>query len=260
MSVSVAISLEKNKTSYYSTAQLNQLKADRIPHHVAIIPDGNRRWAKNNGFPDANKGHEEGANVILDTVKAAKELNIRYITIYCFSTENWNRSPREVAALILLFHVYLSEQCEEMVEEGIKLETIGDLTPFPEFLLDTIQNTKEATKNCDKVTLILAMNYGSRNELSRAFSAMLEDYENKKLDKHLITENTISSYLDTSLWPDPDLLIRTSGEYRISNFLSWQIAYAEIHVANTLWPNFTSDHLFTAILDFQSRERRWGGA
>lgn len=259
MSLSVEMPVEKNKLRYYSSCQLNQLKSDRIPQHVAIIPDGNRRWAKNNGFLDINKGHEEGADIIIETVKAAKELNISYITVYCFSTENWNRSPKEVAALILLFHLYLNEQCEEMIEEGIKLETIGDLTPFPEFLLETIQNTKEATKNCDKVTLILAMNYGSRNELSRAFSAMLKDYENKKLDKNSITEDTISKYLDTNRWPDPDLLIRTSGEHRISNFLSWQIAYAEIHVANTLWPNFTSDHLFTAILDFQSRERRWGG-
>lgn len=258
MSVEIAIPLRRNM-SYFLPSQLNSLDRSRMPKHIAIIPDGNRRWAKKR-FSSIHEGHRQGADTLLEIVKAAKELEIEEITFYSFSTENWNRSKEEVTALMTLFASYLMEQCEEMVQCGIKLETIGDLTPLPSYLKRAIQETKEATAECSKIRLILAFNYGSRNEICRAVKRLLEDYDLNHLKKEDIDEATISSYLDTHQWRDPELLIRTSGEMRVSNFLLWQISYAEIHVSSVLWPDFTPAHLIDAILDYQSRERRWGGA
>ena len=217
------------------------------------------RWAKKR-LSSINEGHREGADTLMEVVKAAQELDIREITFFSFSTENWARSEEEVMALMALFTTYLTEQCTEMVQSGIKLETIGDLRALPTHLLQAIEETKKATKECTKISLILALNYGSRDELCRAFRRMLIDYDQHLLTKEEINETAISRYLDTQKWRDPELLIRTSGELRVSNFLLWQISYAEIHASPVLWPDFTPQHLIEAIVDFQSRERRWGGA
>lgn len=250
--------LLQEKTSRFDPGQLACLNRSRIPRHIAIIPDGNRRWAKKR-LLDIQQGHQEGADTLMEIVKAAQELEIRHLTLYSFSTENWQRPPEEVFAFMLLIANYLIEQREEMVQIGVKLETIGDLDPLPSFLKEAIQETKRATESCDKIDLILALNYGSRDELCRAVRAMFDDYDQQRLNKEEIKEETLSRYLDTHPWRDPDLLIRTSGELRISNFLLWQISYAEIHVSPVLWPDFTPKHLMDAILDFQGRERRWGG-
>jgi undecaprenyl diphosphate synthase len=259
MSVDIAILPFQEKSSRFHPSQLALLDRSRIPRHIAIIPDGNRRWAKKR-LSSIHEGHREGADTLMEIVKAAQELDIKGITFYSFSTENWNRPPEEVMALMALFTTYLTEQREEMVQSGIKLETIGDLTPLPACLRETIHATKVATQDCNKISLILALNYGSRNEICRAFRAILDDYDQRYLSKEEINEATISRYLDTYPWGDPDLLIRTSGELRVSNFLLWQISYSEIHVAPVLWPDFTPQHLIEAILDFQGRQRRWGGA
>ncbi len=258
MSVDVAIIPFTEKSSRFHPSQLARLDYSRMPQHIAIIPDGNRRWAKKR-LSSIQEGHREGADTLMEIVKAAQELHIKGITFYSFSTENWNRPPEEVIALMALFTSYLIEQREEMVQSGIKVETIGDLSALPSFLCETIQETKIATQECNKINLILALNYGSRDEICRAFRAMLNDYDLDSLSKEEINEATISRYLDTHKWKDPDLLIRTSGELRVSNFLLWQISYAEIHVAPVLWPDFTPQHLIEAIVDFQGRQRRWGG-
>lgn len=259
MSADVALLSFSAKANRFHPSELTRLDPARIPKHIAIIPDGNRRWAKKR-LSTVNEGHREGADTLMETVKAAKELGVEKITFYSFSTENWNRPQEEVLALMALFACYLTEQREEMIQSEIRVETIGDLSALPTFLREVIHETKIATKHCDKVDLILALNYGSRNEMCRAFQAMLEDYDRRLLTKDDINEETISQYLDTNKWKDPDLLIRTSGELRVSNFLLWQISYTEIHVAPVLWPDFTPHHLIDAIVDFQSRDRRWGGA
>ena len=259
MSVDLAITPFTEKISRFHPAQLARLDPRRIPKHIAIIPDGNRRWAKKR-LSSILEGHREGADTLMEIVKSAKELGVGGVTFYSFSTENWNRTPEEVITLMTLFAQYIAEQRGEMVQSGIRLETIGDLTALPRFLRTTIQETKEATKDCHDITLILALNYGSRNEICRAFKNILDDYDHHKLTKEDINEETISRYLDTDPWGDPDLLIRTSGELRVSNFLLWQISYSEIHVAPVLWPDFTPQHLLEAIIDFQGRQRRWGGS
>lgn len=250
--------LLEQKNSRFDPIQIANLDRSRIPRHIAIIPDGNRRWAKKH-FLNIQEGHREGADTLMEIVKAAKELEVKHLTLYSFSTENWQRPPEEVFGFMLLIANYLTEQREELAEIGVKVETIGELTPLPSFLKQAIEQTKEATQSCDKITLILALNYGSRSELCRAVRMMLEDYDQQRLSKEKINEETLSRYLETYPWGDPELLIRTSGELRISNFLLWQISYAEIHVSPILWPDFTPKHLLDAILDFQGRERRWGG-
>lgn len=258
MSVNVAIIPFEEKFSRFHPSQLARLDRTRMPKHIAIIPDGNRRWAKKR-LSSIQNGHQEGADTLMEIVKAAQELDILKITLYGFSTENWNRPPEEVMALMLLFTTYLTEQREEMVQNQIKLETIGDLSALPSFLRKAIHDTKVATQDCNKISLILALNYGSRDEICRAFRAMLNDYDNQCLKREEINEITISRYLDTHKWGDPELLIRTSGELRVSNFLLWQISYSEIYVAPVLWPDFSPQHFLEAILDYQGRERRWGG-
>ena len=258
MSVDFAIISFEEKSSRFHPSQLTRLNRNRMPKHIAIIPDGNRRWAKKR-LSSIQEGHREGADTLMEIVKAAQELEVEEITFYSFSTENWNRAQEEVTALMALFTTYLIEQRDEMVQSGIKLETIGDLSALPLFLNQAIHDTKEATKDCSGISLILALNYGSRDEICRAFRNMLDDYDKHLLKKENLNEEMISRYLDTHKWRDPELLIRTSGELRVSNFLLWQISYAEIHSAPVLWPDFTPQHLIEAILDYQGRERRWGG-
>ncbi|MFI5344534.1 MAG: polyprenyl diphosphate synthase, partial [Chlamydiales bacterium] len=226
------------KADCFHPNQLVRLDRSRIPRHIAIIPDGNRRWAKKR-LSSSEMGHREGADTLMDIIRGAREIGIKFLTVYSFSTENWSRPQEEIDALMTLYASYLLENREEMMQNGIKLETIGDLDKLPLFLREIIQEVKMATQQCHHITLILALNYGSRDEMCRVFKAMLEDYERKQLTKDEINEDILASYLDTHEWGDPDLLIRTSGEFRVSNFLLWQVCYAEIFISPVLWPDFT---------------------
>jgi len=242
----------------FTSEQLAQLPSTKVPRHVAIIPDGNRRWAKQQ-CAATDQGHREGANIIIDTVKAAKELGIRTVTFYLFSTENWSRSKEEIALLMWLLKEFLRDQCPEMIAHGVKLSTIGDLSVFSQDILQAVEETVEKTAHCDKIDMVLALNYGGRDEIRRTIERIvIEALKNKCPIEH-ISEDLIASYLDTAPWGDPELLIRTSGEMRISNFLLWQLSYTEIYVTNTLWPDFKPHHLLEAVADFQKRERRLGG-
>jgi len=254
-----ALLAPKNSIGIFQDTQLARLNLTRIPQHIALIPDGNRRWAKKRQS-NPESGHREGADTLMDIIKACQEIGIKSLTVYSFSTENWSRSQEEIEALMAIYATYLLNNCEEMARTGIKLETIGDVSRLPPFLNQIIQETKIATQHCQSVNLILALNYGARDEMCRAFKLMLEDFSHNQLSLNDIDENIISSYLDTSDWGDPELLIRTSGEYRISNFLLWQLCYAEMYITPVLWPDFTPQHLLEAVIDYQSRERRWGGA
>lgn len=243
---------------FYTSEQLSLLDPSNIPAHVAIIPDGNRRWAKLHAM-DISQGHRQGADNLITIVKAAKALGIKSITFFLFSTENWMREQKEVDALLWLMEFFLIEQRQTMIDNGIRFQTIGDLTKFSDRILNVIAESKQATSHCHDIDMIAALNYGGRNEITRAMKALLEDFEKQKFPKEAVDEALVSKYLDTAAWPDPELLIRTSGEKRVSNFLLWQISYAEIYTTEVLWPEFTPGHLFKAILYYQSRERRLGG-
>lgn len=243
---------------YYTLEQTIDLDPNRIPRHVAFIPDGNRRWAKQQQM-QAAEGHREGSDNLIEIVKAGKELGVKVFTFYLFSTENWSRPQEEIDALMWLLHTYLTEQLPTFLEEGTRLCTIGDLSPLPDYVNETIRETKRATSHCNEVDLIFALNYGSRDEITRAIKSIVEDIQNNKIVPEQISEQLISQYLDTAQWGDPDLLIRTSGELRISNYLLWQISYSEIFSTHVLWPDFTPHHLLEALLNFQKRNRRLGG-
>lgn len=239
-------------------ARKQELDLTRIPHHIAIMMDGNRRWAKKRHLPPI-AGHWKGAETISSIVRSAAKLGIKALTVYSFSTENWNRSDLEIEGLMQLWKVCLRRERERMIEEGVRLETIGDLSRFPEDVRDILEETKQLTAGGSTIDLVLALNYGARDEIRRATTAIVEDVLCGKLSKEELSEKTISRYLDTAKWRDPDLLIRTSGETRLSNFLLWQLSYTEICITPTLWPDFSEEHLVNAILDYQNRERRLGG-
>jgi undecaprenyl diphosphate synthase len=225
-----------------------------ILNHIAIIMDGNRRWAKEQGLSPI-MGHWKGAEVLMEIVKAASELGVKTLTVYAFSTENWSRPEDEIDGLMDIIEVYLSRKKDHMVREGVRLETIGDVSKLPKPVTDALNETKKATAQGDKINLVLALNYGGRNEIKRAISKIIDD----KIESSAVTENLISEYLDTHPWGDPELVIRTSGELRVSNFLLWQISYSEIYVSDVLWPDFTPQHLGEAALEFHRRGRRLGG-
>ena len=228
-----------------------------VPRHVAIIMDGNRRWAAKRGFP-VQMGHWRGAESIDRVVEAAKEIGIKILTLFAFSTENWNRSEQELNALMDLFFFFLKKRKKTLIRQGIKFTTIGDLTPFSNQLKMLIKDVENATKDGTSLQLVIALNYGSRNEILRGFKKLIDDIESKKITKQEVTENLFSEYLDTCDWQDPDLLIRTSGEKRLSNFLLWQLSYSEFYVTETLWPDFGKAELNQAIQEYQKRERRFG--
>lgn len=236
----------------------SELDHSRIPEHIAIMMDGNRRWAKRKGLPILH-GHYQGAETLDRIVTAAIDLGIKTLTVYAFSTENWSRALNEVKGLMSLLKVYLLTKREKMKREGVQLDTIGDLSRLPKRVNEILDKTKEITKEGNKLRLVLALNYGSRSEITRAFTRMLDDYQNKKFTKEKIDEEMIGRYLDTQGRKDPELLIRPSGEIRVSNFLLWQISYSEIHFTDVLWPDFTKSDLIKAIADYQKREKRLGG-
>ncbi|MFQ5729214.1 MAG: polyprenyl diphosphate synthase [Waddliaceae bacterium] len=242
-----------------SPEQVQTLDPNRIPKHIAFIPDGNRRWAKKHlALPE--KGHRAGAETLMNTIKAGSQLGVEVMTFYIFSTENWLRPKREIEAQMWLLEKSLIEQKQRMVENGVRFSTIGETSKFPSRIIELLEEVKEATKQGDKITLVFALNYGGRDDIRRAVQKIITDYDNKKFKKEEITEELISQYLDTANWADPDLLIRTSGESRISNFLLWQISYAEIYLPKVYWPEFSPEHFVEAISEYQKRERRLGGS
>jgi undecaprenyl diphosphate synthase len=234
------------------------LNKGKVPTHVAIIPDGNRRWAKQHGLK-ITEGHNQGAENVMSIIRAAKDAGIKYVTFYVFSTENWSRDRLEVIALMHILNRFIIDKREEMVREGVRLHTIGDLTKLSQNTNIAITETKKATLSSDNVHMILALNYGARDELTRTFHKIFEDIKNQKIHEDCVDEKLISRYLDTSEWPDPDLLIRTGGVYRISNYLLWQLSYTEIYISRTLWPDFSSNDFFEAMRCYQGRDRRFGG-
>jgi undecaprenyl diphosphate synthase len=236
-----------------------ELDLSRVPRHIAVIMDGNRRWAKNHGLP-SSAGHWRGAEALTQIVRIAANLGVKILTAYAFSTEQWRRSTEEVSSLMALFTTYLSERKNEMVSDGIKLETIGDTSGLPKKLQDTLTEVKAATAHCQHIQLVLALNYGGRDDIRRAAISIVEDCFRGEIRKENLSEEVFSSYLDTGRWDDPDLLIRTSGEHRLSNFLLWQISYAEVYISQVLWPDFGESDLKQAILSFQQRDRRYGGS
>lgn len=237
--------------------QTDKTYVNPIPYHVAIIMDGNRRWAKQKDMPSAF-GHWKGAEVLTDIVKAASNLGIKILTVYAFSTENWLRNPSEVEYLMQLFENYLIQQKDSMIQEGVKLDAIGDLSKLPARLLKVFYDVKEATRNGNKIELVLALSYGGRDDILRGIKSIIDDCEAGKLSKDEITETVFSNYLDTKKWHDPDLLIRTSGEKRLSNFLLWQLCYTEVVITEELWPDFSSECLENAISEYRQRKRRKG--
>lgn len=246
------------KKHYFSSEQKALLNLHSIPQHIAFIPDGNRRWAKQQK-KQVEEGHREGSDNLIEIVKAGKELGVKTFTFYLFSTENWSRPQEEIDALMWLLHTYLIEQQPVFLDEGTRLCTIGDLSALPEYVNKTISDTKQITAHCNEVDLIFALNYGGRDEIKRALQSIARDIQDNKILPEQISEDLISKRLDTSDWRDPDLLIRTSGELRLSNYLLWQISYTEIFTTPVLWPDFTPNHLLEALVSFQKRERRLGG-
>ena len=246
-----------DKQTIYSPSDLAFLDTEKIPSHIAIIMDGNRRWAKRQGLP-AIAGHWKGAETLFKIVRAASELGIKTLTVYSFSTENWNRSKEEVDALMHLFRVYLVRERRSMVREGVRLKTIGDLQRLPASVLKEMELSKAYTAHCKKIDLVLAINYGGRDDIRRAFVAMMEDVEKGKLTKEDVSEELISKYLDTSEWPNPEILIRPGGEHRQSNFMLWELCYSEFYMTDVLWPDFDEKILLQAVLDVQKRQRRLG--
>jgi undecaprenyl diphosphate synthase len=233
-------------------------EADKVPRHVAIIMDGNGRWAQRHKLPRLS-GHEAGRKSVKKVVQAAIAHGVRYLTLYAFSVENWQRPRDEVQGLMGLLRLVLREELAEMGKEGVRLRAMGRLQDLPEAVREELESAIEKTKANTKLDLILALSYGSRVEITEAAQAIAREVKSGQLEADQITEATISQHLYTRDLPDPDLLIRTSGEMRISNFMLWQISYAEIHVTPVLWPDFGKEEFAAALADYARRERRFGG-
>lgn len=238
-------------------AKLEQLDLTRVPQHVAIIMDGNGRWAKARGF-DRSFGHKAGVDSLHNTLEAAKNAGVKYMTVYTFSTENWNRPKEEVDALMNLIAYSLERETPGMIEKGVRLQMIGDMSRLPEFAREKLSRCFEQTSHCTDINLVLALNYSSRWEITDTMQRLAKKVEAGELKPEEINEKLISQSLCTANMPDPDLLIRTGGECRISNYLLWQISYSEMYFDETLWPDYGPDQLYDAILSYQSRERRFG--
>lgn len=248
----------RKKVSIKEEEILRKIDSNNIPKHIAIIMDGNGRWAKKRGLPRAI-GHRAGVETIRNIVKASSKIGIKYLTLYAFSTENWKRPKDEVSALMSLLVEFLRKEIDELNSNNVVVRTIGDISQLPEICQKELDRAYDITKDNSGLKLNLALNYGGRDEIVRAINKMFSDFKAEKFKMENIDDMLISSYLDTSGMPDPDLLIRPSGEYRISNFLLWQIAYSEMWFANIYWPDFKPYHLYKAILEYQERDRRFGG-
>lgn len=229
-----------------------------IPKHVALILDGNGRWAKKRGLP-RTMGHKEGCVTVEKTVEIAARMGIEYLTVYGFSTENWKRSSDEVGALMQLFRFYMVRLLKIASANNVRVKMIGDRTRFDQDIIDGINRLERETKDNTGLTFVIAVNYGGRDELTRAVRKLAADCCAGKLEPSAVTEQVLNSYLDTADIPDPDLLIRTSGELRLSNYLLWQLAYTELYVTDCLWPDFNQEELEKAIIVYNRRDRRFGG-
>lgn len=229
-----------------------------IPEHVAIILDGNGRWAKNKHMP-RTYGHTVGSKVVERTVEDASDIGIKYLTVYVFSTENWKRSQDEVSMLFSLIERYLRSLIKKSKKNNVRCRVIGRRDNMSSSMLQVIEKLEEETKDNTGLTFTLAINYGGRDEITRAVQGIAQDVKDSKLNAEDITESTISDYLDTSGMPDPDLLIRTGGDERLSNYLPWQLTYTEFYFTPVLWPAFTKNDLIDAVIKYNGRDRRFGG-
>lgn len=236
---------------------IEQIDKQKVPQHIAIIMDGNGRWAKQQG-ENRIYGHYEGVNSVRSVVEAAGEVGVKYITLYAFSTENWNRPKEEVDALMELLVSTISAETPQLNKKNVRLQAIGNLNSLPPACLQELNESIELTSKNTGLTLVLALSYSSKWELIDAIKHISADVKNGNLNTEDITEKHIEQYLCTKHIPDPELMIRTSGEHRISNFLLWQLAYAEFYFTEKLWPDFRKDDLYEAILNYQHRERRFG--
>ena len=233
------------------------LEKERLPKHLAIIMDGNGRWAKQQGKPRVF-GYEKGAKTAREVIQRVAELGIPYLTLYTFSTENWNRPKLEIEALMRLLSGYLKKEVAVMQANNIRLNTLGDISQFPKSLQKELQKAKEQTQNNTGTVVSLALGYGSQQEILQMTQQLAQKVKEGALSPEQITYTTIEQHLYTQAIPPVDLLVRTSGEYRISNFLLWQIAYAELYFTDAFWPDFTTEELHKALLNYQQRERRFG--
>ncbi len=245
---------KKQQTIDIATLELN---LESLPKHIAIIMDGNGRWAKKRLMP-RSFGHRAGVEALRSVIRTASDIGIEVLTLYAFSTENWNRPVEEVSGLMQLMVEYLKKEARALHENSVKITTIGDLSRLEPRLIDEINWATDLTKDNDGLNLNIALNYGGRDELIRAIKKIASAVDKGRLSPAEIDDELVKSYLDTSEIPDPELLIRTSGEYRFSNFLLWQTAYTEFYFTNTLWPDFNGDLLLEAIRDYQKRDRRFG--
>ncbi|SDN29091.1 isoprenyl transferase [Alkalicoccus daliensis] len=235
-----------------------ELQHEKIPSHIAIIMDGNGRWAKQRGLPRI-AGHREGMNVIRNIVKACNNIGVDTLTLYAFSTENWKRPKQEVDFLMRLPERFLSVELPKLIEENVRVRITGELEKLPDYTKKAVNKAVDSTKHNSGLILNFALNYGSRSELMDAFKDIYEDVDKGLIKKEDITETTVTDYLMTSGLKEPDLLIRTSGEMRLSNFMLWQLAYAEFWFTDVLWPDFTQDNFHEAVKAYQKRQRRYGG-
>ncbi|PCI76400.1 di-trans,poly-cis-decaprenylcistransferase [Candidatus Aerophobetes bacterium] len=246
------------RESLYSPEQLRQLDKVSIPRHIAIIMDGNRRWATKLGKA-AFQGHYQGAKQLGNIVQAAAEIGVSTLTVFAFSTENWKRSEKEVAVLMRILKSQILEQKETMKEEGVRLSFIGDMTRLPKGLVSVMKEAAEYTKEGTNLELVMAINYGGRDEVVRATRKIVDAIGKGEMSAQDIDERVFESYLDTAHTPPPELVIRTSGEYRLSNFLLWQLSYSEVFFLDLCWPEFSHIHFLDVVLTFQKRNRRYGG-
>jgi undecaprenyl diphosphate synthase len=246
------------KREQNDTTGLCEIDRNNIPKHIAIIMDGNGRWAKERNLP-RTMGHKAGIEAIREVVRESSKLGVKYLTLYAFSTENWKRPREEVNALMNLLVDYLRNEFNELHNNNVVINSIGDTSKLPQICQKELKDAYAKTKNNKGLVLNLALNYGGRDDITHAFKEMYKDIKFGKLNEQDINESTISNYLYTAGIPDPDIIVRPSGEQRLSNFLLWQCAYSEFWMSNINWPDFKVVHLHQAILDYQKRNRRFGG-
>ena len=236
---------------------IEQIDKSRLPRHVAVIMDGNGRWAKKRNL-ERSQGHVEGVNTVRKITEIASEIGVGYLTLYTFSTENWNRPKEEVDALMNLIVVAIERETPDLIKNNVRLTMIGDIERMPEFARKRLQKCMDDTSHCNGLVLNLALSYSSKWEILKAVKAIAEEVRDGKIAVEAIDDTLFGNHLTTCNIPDPDLLIRTAGDLRISNFLLWQIAYSELYFTDIYWPDFTKDDFCRAIIDYQSRERRFG--
>jgi undecaprenyl diphosphate synthase len=234
-----------------------QVNTQKLPVHVAVIMDGNGRWARQRGH-ERNFGHEQGVKAVRDVIECAAEMGLKYLTLYTFSTENWNRPDDEISALMSIMVQTLNNETDTLIKNNVRLRAIGDIDRLSIDVRERLNQTMKLTSSSDGLTLIVALSYSSRWEILEAARKLAVDVTNGDLIPSQINESTFEKYLTTSGIPDPELMIRTSGELRISNFLLWQLAYTELYFTELLWPDFGKEDFYKAIIDYQKRERRFG--